>query len=120
MHGSTSAEASPELETLTLLAARALSATRGYGMLDAAARENLERTLRAAIDEIAEMAPAHRASPQYCRAGEALASLHLSLHSERLMGQVGSIEPLGAIRASGTAGAGSGSSTFEDDDATLS
>jgi hypothetical protein len=120
VHGSTSAAESPELETLTLLAARAQSATRGYGMLDAAARENLERALRAAIDDMAEMAPAHRASPQYCSAGEALASLHLSLHSERLMGQVGSIGPLGAIRASGTAGAGSGSSTFEGDDATLS
>ncbi|MGB7815929.1 MAG: hypothetical protein WBL28_06240 [Methylotenera sp.] len=86
-------------------------------MLDAAARENLERTLKAAINE---MAPAHHASPQYCSAGEALASLHLSLHSERLMGKVGAIGPLGAIRASGTSGAGMGSSTFEDDDATLS
>lgn len=117
MHGSTSAVASPEIEALNLLAARAQSATRGYGRLDAAARESLEQTLRAAIDE---MAPAHHASPQFSSAAEALASLHLSVHSERLMGKVGAIGPLGAIRSSETAGAGSGSSTFEHDDATLS
>jgi hypothetical protein len=115
--GSTSAVASPDLETLTLLAEQAESAIRGEGKLDSAAREKLEQALNTTVEE---MGPAYHASPEYSRAAEALASLHLSLHSERLMGRVGSIEPLGAIRAKGTPGAGSGSSTFEDDDPTLS
>lgn len=87
MHGSTNAAASPDLETLTLLASRAKSATRGDGGFDAATRENLELELRAAIEELS---PAFHASAEYSRAAEALTSLHLSLHSERLMGEIGS------------------------------
>ncbi|MBP9825812.1 MAG: hypothetical protein KBF21_16415 [Thermoanaerobaculia bacterium] len=109
---------SPDLEALAHLAARAERATRGEERLDAAARERLERELGAAIDEIA---PAHHGSPGYCRAAEALTSLHLSVHSERILRREGSIGHLGAIGASGSSAAGSGSSTFEeDDDATRS
>jgi hypothetical protein len=108
---------SPDLEALTRLAARAWRATRGEERLDAAARERLEQELGATLDEIA---PADHGSPEYCRAAEALTSLHLSVQSERILRRAGSIGHLGAIRASGSSGAGSGSSTFEDDDATLS
>lgn len=86
MRGSTDAVPSPDLTTLTLLATRAQSAFRGDGDLDAAARETLERELRAAIEELA---PAYHAAPEYCRATEALTALHLALHSERLMAKVG-------------------------------
>ncbi len=108
---------SPDFEALARLAARAERATRGEERLEAAAREQLEQELGAAVDE---MAPAHHGSLEYCRAAEALTSLHLSVHSERILRRAGSIGRLGAIGASGTSGAGSGSSTFEDDDATLS
>lgn len=108
---------SPDFEALTGLAARAWRAIRGEERLDTAAREQLEQELGAAVEE---MAPAYHRSPEYCRAAEALASLHLSVQSERIMRRVGSTGRMGAIRASQTSGAGSGSSTFEDDDATLS
>lgn len=108
---------STELATLTLLASRAEHAIAGDSRLDSAGRDNLEMQLRAALEE---MAPAYHAAPEYCRAEAALSLLHLASHSDRVMDQAGSLGPLGAIRANGTAGAGSGSSTFEDDDATLS